>query len=421
MTGCLCRQKTSAGKEYYYVKLNYIDPKTGKRSQKKVKTGLEVKKGNKRKAEQRKQELLVEYRYLEDALPEEDMAFSPDTPFVDYLSHWLEGKRRDLKKSTFEGYEIRIRRMQEYFRPKEYRLKDIDAKIVDSFYRNFLTSGKLNQKTGEREPLSVRSVRSYKSLLFAVFAQAMIEGLVRSNPTVGVAVHGKKNSVYSEEMLFLTEEEISEMLEFLAKRYPRLVGIAFFGAFYGLRRSEIVGLQWKAVDFKKKLIHIQHTVVRLKTIDESDNTKTPESRRSLDLFPTAEECLKQIRAEQEGYREFYGKEYQNRDGYVFTWEDGRRYAPDYLTKTFKKAMIDFGRPEISLHKLRHSCASMLFDRDWDVKKMQYWLGHRDTQTTMNIYTHFNKQRMNTASEQLEEIAGRNSGLFRGGKEAEGER
>ncbi len=150
------------------------------------------------------------------------------------------------------------------------------------------------------------------------------------NLSVGVSVHGKKNHDYSEEMLFLTEEEVAELLHFLAEYNPRLVPIAFMGAYYGLRRSEILGLKWDAVDFENRMIHIRHTRVRVKTIDASDVTKTRESRRSLNLFDTAISCLRKVQAEQELNRNFFKNEYQNTDGYVFTWEDGRCYDPDIL-------------------------------------------------------------------------------------------
>ena len=98
------------------------------------------------------------------------------------------------------------------------------------------------------------------------------------NPVLTISVHGKKNADYSEELLFLTEEEISDLIHFLSRRYPRLVGIAFMGSYYGLRRSEILGLKWSAVDFKKKTISINHTVVRVKTVTTSDSTKTYSSK-----------------------------------------------------------------------------------------------------------------------------------------------
>ena len=73
-------------------------------------------------------------------------------------------------------------------------------------------------------------------------------------------------------------------------------------------------------------------------------------------------------------------------------------------------MVD-GRPEITLHMLRHSCASMLIYIGWNPKKLQYWLGHTDTQTTLNIYSHFNKQRLNTSENDLSEISMATADLF----------
>lgn len=96
------------------------------------------------------------------------------------------------------------------------------------------------------------------------------------------------------EFLFLTEEEISDLLHFISEHYPRLLGITFMGAYYGLRRSEILGLKWSAIDFKKKTISINHTVVRVKTTNAEDSTKTQSSKRTLNLFSTAEKCLQQI-------------------------------------------------------------------------------------------------------------------------------
>lgn len=186
---------------------------------------------------------------------------------------------------------------------------------------------------------------------------------------------------------------------------------AFFGAYYGMRRSEILGLKWNAINFKKGIISIKHTVVRVKNITPEDLTKTPAGRRDLALFPTAITCLQSIKEEQDRNKKFFGNEYKNTEGYLFTWEDGHSYNPDYISKLFGKATKAYGRPEITLHKLRHSCASMLIEKGWDPKKLQYWLGHEDISVTLNIYSHFNKQRLNTCSADLNEISNAVAELF----------
>lgn len=407
MTGSLQKKKLASGKEYYYIKLSYIEKGTGKRKSKTLGTGLEVK-NNRRKAEAFKKECIEKYAFLENI---SECTLDTNILLCDYLDKWLEDKKIDLKTSTHEGYSYRVKRINDYFSPRQMKLIDLMPKDLDLFFKYCLQYGKINQKTKEKEPLSVRSVRSYKSILHAAFSQACIDGLVVSNPCIGVPVHGQKNTDYSEERLFLTEEEVSELLHFLAEYHPRLVPITFMGAYYGLRRSEILGLKWDSVDFKKRLIHIRHTVVKVKTVDASDKTKTKESRRSLNLFQTAENCLNSLKEEQERNRRYFKSEYKNSTGYIFTWEDGRCYNPDYITRAFSKATKAFGRPEITLHKLRHTCCSILINKGWDLKQLQYWLGHEDAQTTLNIYSHYNKQRLNSCENDLSEISMMASDLF----------
>ena len=114
--------------------------------------------------------------------------------------------------------------------------------------------------------------------------------------------------------------------------------------------------------------------------------------------------------EQASNREFFGNAYHDND-YVFTGEDGRPYDPDYISKLFCKATAAYGRPEITLHKLRHTCASLLINKGWDVKKLPYWLGHSDTSTTLNIYSHFNKERLNEMPDDLEQLSESCAELF----------
>lgn len=410
MTGTLQIKQLPSGKSYYYARLSYKDHRTNSWKTKTLATGLEVK-NNKRKADTAMKALLEEYSYLEEVPAEYDVSVPLDISLCDYMDLWLKEKKGEVKISTYEGYAYRVKCIKNYFQGKNPKLTEITPKMLDVFFKYSLRYGKVNQKTHEREPLSVRSVRSYKGILYSVFSQALIDGLIRANPLIGITVHGKKNREYSEEFLFLTEEEIADLLHFIANEYPRLLGIVFMGAYYGLRRSEILGLKWSAVDFTKKTISIQHTVVRVKTVNADDSTKTQAGKRELNLFPTAEKCLSGIREEQEANKKFFRSEYKNHEGYIFTWEDGTPYDPNYISELFKKAMHKFGRPEITLHKLRHSCASMLINKGWDIKKLQYWLGHTDTQTTLNIYAHFNRKRLNTSDNDLSEISMAAADLF----------
>ena len=346
--------------------------------------------------------MLDQYLEISDDTENDTDVLNPNITISDYLDYWLVSKKQQLRPNSYEATENRVHRIQEYYGETSPKVTDYTPRMADKFFKYLLQKGKKDQKTGiPSHPMSQETVRTYKSTLHEAFNQARIDGLITSNPVDGVTVRGNTSKSHKDEYLFLSESEIKELINFLSQEYPKLLPIAFFGIYYGLRRSELLGLKWDAIDSINKYVHIRHTIVRTKSIIASDQTKTGESNRKLDLFPTALACLNKIKDQQESDQLFFGNEYQNSDGYIFVWEDGRPYDPDYISKSFKKAMKKFGRPEITLHKLRHTCASILIDRGWDVKKVQYWLGHTDIKTTLKIYAHYIRHKSNLEGNDME--------------------
>lgn len=410
MTGNIQEKTNKSGKTYYYIRLSYKDPISQAWKQKWVATGLTVK-GNKRKAEAMVETVIEANRHLEFSPESVNQSIDPDILLCDYIDLWLESKKRDLQVSTYEGYVFRVAHIKKYFEPLKYKVRELSSRMVDQYLKHELAYGKRDQKTGKMGPLSVRSVRGYKSILSAVYDQAAIDGLVTSNPATSVKVHGKSNASYQREEAFLTEEEVADVLTFLKEQYPRFVPIAFMGVYYGLRRSELLGLRWENINFMEKTISIENTVVRVSTLIEKKATKTRDSKRKLHLFPTAEKCLSAVKQEQDDYKRFFGDSYRNTGGYVFTKEDGSQYDPNWISRNFEKAMKAYGRSDITYHKLRHSCASMLINRGWDIKQLQYWLGHAAPETTLKIYSHYNKHRLNATENDLSEISRVAAGLF----------
>ncbi|MCC8046340.1 MAG: site-specific integrase [Clostridiales bacterium] len=302
MTGSLVIKKASSGKEHYYAQLSYKDPLTQKWKKKTLKTGLEVK-GNKRKAESLLREMIETYSFLE-RLDGAQSDIDPDIELCDFLDLWLEKKECEIRGNTLDTYRYRVVTIKRYFDPRHTKIRDITPAKLDDFYQYCLRYGKISQKDQSCGPLSVRSVRSIKSILSAAFDYAIIKIGLPSNPVGNTKVTNKKNSDFSEEMLFLTEDEIREMLCFLDENYPFLKSIAFVGAYYGLRREEILGLKWPAVNYSRKTLTICHTVTGNTTIYAENQTKTIEGRRDLNLFPTAEQCFRKLREEQDANRAF---------------------------------------------------------------------------------------------------------------------
>jgi len=87
----------------------------------------------------------------------------------------------------------------------------------------------------------------------------------------------------------------------------------------------------------------------------------------------------------------YGKAYIKNE-YIFKWDNGLPYSPDYISHKFSKLLKQNGLPHIRFHELRHSCASLLIAQGFTLKDIQEWMGHADIKMTANIYSHLDVSR-----------------------------
>ena len=164
-------------------------------------------------------------------------------------------------------------------------------------------------------------------------------------------------------------------------------------AFYGLRRSEIVGLKWDAIDFENKKISIQHTVVTAKvngTLTEiaRDKTKTKSSCRTLPLIPACEQMLNKMKKEQEQNRKVCGKSYcTDYLDYIYVDPIGKRIRPDFLSQHFPDFLVAHQMKRIRFHDLRHTFATHALTSGVDAKTLSGILGHTNASFTLDTYTH----------------------------------
>ena len=180
-------------------------------------------------------------------------------------------------------------------------------------------------------------------------------------------------------------------------------------AFYGLRRSEALGLSWDNIDFERKEIHICQKVMEIKQKDKSklvisDEMKTEGSRRTLPLITDVEEILLRHRKKQEGYRK------QFRRGYSVKYLDmvcvdqmGNLLKPNYVTTRFPEVLKKYGLRPIRFHDLRHTCASLLVAKNINMKIIQVWLGHSNMSTTADIYSHLDANAKCEAGKAIESV------------------
>ena len=93
----------------------------------------------------------------------------------------------------------------------------------------------------------------------------------------------------------------------------------------------------------------------------------------------------------------------NQDGYIFCWEDGKLFRPDYVTRGFQRVLNAHGLPGMRFHDLRHSTASILFEQGWQLEDVKNWLGHSDIETTSNIYLHYGRSRKVMLADEMKNL------------------
>ena len=373
----------------YYAVLNVYE--NGKRKKKWISTDL-PEKGNKRKAEQVLREKLAEYERMEGIV-------RSDVRFSDYVRIWLEQIARTVDPVTMQGYQVTADgHILPYFDDKKIALADIDCRILQQYVDLKHNSGRLDGKGG----LSPKSLRAHKNIISQALDMAVKNKLISSNPCQFVILP----PLVRYESTFYNDKQLKDL--FCALRDDPIFPMVKITALYGLRRSELLGLQWDSIDFERKTMTIRHTVSKVTEVIAKDKTKNASSRRTFTLIADALEIFQQAKYQEEQNRLAFGREYQE-NSYVFKWADGHTYSPDYVSHRFNDLLKKHNLPHIRFHELRHSCASMLISMGWSLKDVQEWLGHSDIQMTANIYSHLDIARKTNIAASLADKFGADSG------------
>lgn len=356
-------------KGFLYIVTSQVVIKDGiKKSEKKwIATGLADTPENVKKASEARAKLLNNTTTT---------TINHNVSLADYVDHILEKKKREVSDTTYSAYFYRGRRIKEFF--GKSKLRDIKEKMIERFLDALFL-------THNAQP---RTVKDTKVLFGTIMEQAVKDGIITYNPVKEVVInkdlaikYAKDKTVgddffsYDEAQLFLDQTKNHELYE-----------LFYLTVFFGLRREEILGLRWSAIDFKNKTLRICHTVTKGTTITRANSTKTSSSDREYPLTDEQIEMFQQIKEKENKYRDLFGKEYIEND-YIFKHQDGSLYYPDYPTKAFRKLIKKM--PElpqnITFHGLRSSCVSILVHEGMDVKSIQKWVGHADIDTTLRIY------------------------------------
>ena len=369
----------------YYAVLNYKNA-GGQRKTKWISLGLSEK-GNKRKAESELARLRAEFEP-----PKEVGDLSSDMLFADYLLEWLEIAKGRLAHATYGAYQGLLKStIVPYFRKKKLTLRELEARHLQMFYSEMLRR------------VTPNTVIHYHAVIHSALKYAVKTDMLIQNVADKVD-RPRKNSF---QPVFLSADEMQKMFEVL--RGTKLELPVLVAAFYGLRRGEVVGLKWDAIDFERNTITIKHIVTNAKIDGKceivcADRAKTKSSLRSLPLVSNIREKLLALREQQKENRRVCGNCYSKKyDGYVFVDAMGNIFNPRSVTANFSKLLEQNGLRHIRFHDLRHSCASLLLANDVPLKHIQEWLGHSDIGTTANIYSHLDYKSKITSANVMDNI------------------
>jgi len=357
MTGSLQKKNGT-----YYAVVRIPDD-MGNEKQKWISTGVKVDGNNKREANRRLREIVSD-------LEQQKITYSADILLVDWINEWMEQKENEIRLNTWEGYQINVNKhIIPFFKLLKLTLQDITAQHIQSYYNKKLKAGQ-----------SANSIKKHSVILRGALQEALKKNLIPYNPVDRATLPtcerfiGKAYSV----------EQATTLLGAIGDE--QLKPAIILGLFYGLRRSEVLGLRWRDIDFDAGTITIKNTVVRTRTIIEHEKTKSRASKRTLYIIPETREYLLGLQRRQAGNRKLLGSAYNVND-HVCVWDNGNPFDPTYVSHRFSKILAKYSLPKIRFHELRHTAGSLLLNSGLSIKQIQEYLGHEQVATTLDIYGH----------------------------------
>ncbi len=348
---------------YWHIVLN-LKTEDGKRKQKWISTGMRVT-GNKKRAEEFLYEKRLEYTRLQDARGKSKGLF-----FATYMLLWLKGQKEKLSQTSYSSNAYIIKNgIVPFFQDQMIPITELKVFHVESYYQSLLDRG-----------LSPNTVIRHHAIVHKALREAYRTELIAVS--IADRIEAPKREVYV--TVPYNAHECNCLLEKI--RSNKLELVVTIALFTGLRRSEILGLKWKAIDFENNTLHVMHSVHRFVEdgkyrISGQDRLKRNASFRTLPLVGPLRHYLKSI-AERR-----YPNSAPNSEEYLCLDEKGDLIKPNYISKAFRIFLEKHELRHIRFHDLRHSCANLLITARVPLIEVQQWMGHSSLSTTADMYSH----------------------------------
>lgn len=317
--------------------------------------------------------------------------------FSDFIIEWKNKYATEhLATITLNNYTLLI---TTYLLPAfgDMRMDEVKAFHI----LNYLNELKNNRKDGKSGELSSGSIHFHYTVLRNIFSRAVEWKLIKSNPVADVqkpkVKHGK-TEVY-------TTDEVHALFKLLKDQPAHYQLIITLAITCGLRRGEILGLQWEDIEFSTNTINVRHSLQYTKDRGRHlGDPKTKSSIRSLIAPGYVMDELKKYKLIKNTERMEVQELWEGgKKKFSLSSLNGNPYFPNAISNWWRKFLHRTGFKIIRFHELRHTSATLLINQGLHPKIISERLGHSDIETTMNVYDHYLREADQEASNKLDKL------------------
>ena len=257
--------------------------------------------------------------------------------------------------------------------------------------------------------VSISTVETIHGLLHPTFNLAVRDDIIRKNPTDGVMAEiSKKTDKTSGIRHALTREQQRAFMDYMAKHPVYYHWWPIFTVLLGTgcRIGECLGLRWEDLDFEKRLISVNHSIVYRYSTQQKNTTvnvslpKTEAGIREIPMLPVVKDAF-DMEKEDQAVSGGNTQVIDGMSGFIFCNRFHKVHNPQTVNDTIRRICKNYNAeealnakkekreaillPDFSCHHLRHTFATRLCETETNLKVIQDIMGHKDIQTTMNIY------------------------------------
>jgi len=376
-TGSIQKRDKKGRKWQITIELPH-DPVTGKRVRR-----YKTVEGTKRKAE----------RAMEEYIREIEKGYhvtNSKITVAEWIKTWLEVFIiPTVEATTLDRYRGMIRR---YIVPLlgSIQVQELRPLTVQAWVNGL----KISPSSGKE--MSAATIKHTYHVLKEAMDKAVQAGAIPISPCTGIMLpKGQKKQA-----VIYDEAQIQQLIQ--AAKGTEMELVIDMELCLGLRRGELLGLQWGDIDWENSQVRVSRNRVLADGQVVVKEPKTEAGIRTIDVPQPLMAKLKQHKTNCAKHQLAMGRLYTVSD-YIIVHSDGKPVYPEYLSQLLTKLQKKAGLPKCRFHDLRHLCASIMLRQGVNVKVAQERLGHKDITTTMNIYSHVLPSSAKEAADKIGEL------------------